>query len=291
MGIWKWSIGLVLAGTLAFAAIGCGDDDDDGDGGGSDNTPVAAGSPTAAAGDDDEAAVEKALRDAVAAWNAKDVNALIALFSDEGLASSFGEGGETREEIVGFLPEFIGDPPIEIRELNTEASEASATTEVTWEIGRALEKVQFSLVIEAGAWKIDREENLVVEIPDGVTTVNVDLNEFAFALIASDIPANGAVAFKANNVGQQQHEIGLARIPADADIQELLMSEEDVPGFEFLGSAGPIEPGDDGALVLVEPLEPGRYTLVCFLPDTAEGSDGEPHAFKGMVEEFTIAAQ
>jgi hypothetical protein len=28
--------------------------------------------------------------------------------------------------------------------------------------------------------------------------------------------------------------------------------------------------------------------MVCFLPDTSEGPEGAPHAFKGMVREFTI---
>jgi uncharacterized cupredoxin-like copper-binding protein len=147
----------------------------------------------------------------------------------------------------------------------------------------------YDLVKQGDAWLIDGQEDGEVEVPDGTTEVNVDLNEFAFGLRTTDITdAAGPVALVANNVGEQEHEIGLARIPADANLDELLRTEEDVPGFEFLGGAGPVEPGDTANLVLTRPLEPGRYVLVCFLPDTAEGSDGEPHAFKGMVSEFIV---
>ena len=32
-------------------------------------------------------------------------------------------------------------------------------------------------------------------------------------------------------------------------------------------------------------LEPGRYVLLCFVPDE---ETGQPHALLGMVEEFTV---
>jgi hypothetical protein len=285
--IFKWPLALALAGALAVSAMACNDDDDDGDGG-PDNTPAAAESPTAEAADGDAADVEQTIRDAIAAWNAKDVNELVTHFTDAGLISSFSEDTEQpREEIIAGLGEFIGTETIEVRELTADVSGATATADVTWTFGRALERVAFGLVDEAGTWKINSEEQQAVEIPAGVTPVNVDLNEFAFAFISSDVTGE-TLAFQANNVGEQQHELGLAKIPADADIQTLLTTEEDVPGFEFLGGVGPIEPGEDAAIVLVEPLEPGRYAMVCFLPDTAEGPDGTPHALKGMVAEFTL---
>jgi hypothetical protein len=113
------------------------------------------------------------------------------------------------------------------------------------------------------------------------------MNEFAFALIATDVTTE-TIAFEAENVGEQDHEIALAKIPADADVQELLHTEDDVPGFEFIGGAGPAEPGDTINLVLTEGLEPGRYLMVCFLPDTDDPEE-TPHAFKGMTAEFTLA--
>ncbi len=121
----------------------------------------------------------------------------------------------------------------------------------------------------------------------GVTPVEVDLDDFSFTYDTAAIAEAEQLAFRADNVGEQEHEISLARIPADADIDELLMSEAEPEGVEFLGGAT-AEPGDSANLVFVEPLGPGRYVMVCFLPDTSEGEDGQPHALLGMVSEFTI---
>jgi uncharacterized cupredoxin-like copper-binding protein len=35
-------------------------------------------------------------------------------------------------------------------------------------------------------------------------------------------------------------------------------------------------------------LTPGRYAIVCFVPDA---KDGKPHEMHGMVREFTVAAK
>jgi hypothetical protein len=286
MHVWRWPLTLVIAGALALGAVACGDDDDDGDNGDTDNTPVA-GSPTEAGdGGDDEAAVEQAVRDTVAAWNAKDVDTLVTHFTDAGLVSAFGEEDSTPEEIVAGLPEFIGSEPIEIQELTPDVSGDTATTDVTWQLGSTLERVEFTLVNEAEAWLIDAQDELVLEIPDGVTAISVDLNEFAFGFIPTDV-TSGNIAFEASNVGEQNHEIGVAKIPEDADLDELLMTEEDVPGFVFLGAAE-AAPGEDTSLVFAEPLAPGRYAMVCFLPNTEEGPEGTPHAFLGMATEFTV---
>jgi hypothetical protein len=298
---WKW-LALPLAASLVIFAAACGDDDDDGDDG-ADATPAAtrAGGTTPAAGatsedggeaTGDEAEVEAAIEAAIAAWNGKDAAALGAAFTDEGLLGEFGEGpeGPPAEEIRAGLAEFIGEPPISNAEFSdTSVDGENATTTVQWQVGAALERQEVSLVLVDGDWKWDGAEDLAVEVPGGTTEVNIDLNEFAFAFDPAEITdATGSLALNGNNVGEQAHEIVLARIPADAVLEELLMSEEDVPGFEFLGAAAPIEPGEERALVLVEPLEPGRYAMVCFFPNTEEGPEGTPHAFLGMTSEFTI---
>ena len=223
-------------------------------------------------------------------WNAKDVPGLVAAFTDEGLVATIGEPGATAAEVQAGLPEFIGEPPISDAEFsNTSVDGDTASTDVQSTLGNTLMAESYELVKQGDAWLISGQEDGEVEVPDGTTEVNVDLNEFAFGLRTTDITdATGPIALVGNNVGEQEHEMGLARIPADANLDELLRTEEDVPGFEFIGGVGPIEPGDTASLVLTAPLEAGRYVLVCFLPDTAEGSDGEPHAYKGMVSDLTV---
>jgi hypothetical protein len=195
------------------------------------------------------------------------------------------------DEVVAGLPEFVGEPQIgDVEFLETTVDGDGATTDVQWTFGSALDATRFALLREGGEWKIDGEEERKVEVPAGVEEVSVDALEFAFDLDTdAAASAEGGLAFSTNNIGQQEHELGLARIPADADIQELLQTEEEVPGFEFLGGVGPIAAGESDALVMLEPLAPGRYLMVCFLPDTSAVGEGQPHALLGMVREFTVA--
>ena len=56
----------------------------------------------------------------------------------------------------------------------------------------------------------------------------------------------------------------------------------------FLGVKVPILPGT-GAKMPIPELEPGRYALICFLPDTSvPGEEQPPHFALGMVSEFEV---
>ena len=65
------------------------------------------------------------------------------------------------------------------------------------------------------------------------------------------------------------------------------MEDTEAAGITDLGEASG-EPGDEFNFVFAAPLAPGRYAFVCFFPDTTEGPEGTPHAFKGMATEFTV---
>ena len=96
-------------------------------------------------------------------------------------------------------------------------------------------------------------------MPEGVTLVHVDLNEFAFGFNTNDIE-DGNVAFEASNVGTQEHELAVVAIPADADVEGLLeqfLASEDgeVPGATFIGQTD-VAPGETSNLVLLDPLAP-----------------------------------
>ena len=96
---------------------------------------------------------------------------------------------------------------------------------------------------------------------------------------------------KYENIGAQTHEIAVAKLNTDDTLDKFVAAVaglEDVPeGAEFIGVAAPIEPGTSGNLVFTEPLSAGRYALVCFFPDTSSEEE-TPHAFLGMVSEFTV---
>lgn len=248
---------------LFILGAGCGDD-----GGGGD--------------DEASADVQAAVEATVDAWNASDVEALLAQFTDAGLLSSF--EAPSREEAAQFLPDFIGEQAITLGELEVTVDGDAATVEAKqWAFGGLLDPTRLSLVKEGDSWLIDAEEDLPNEIPEGTTAVDLKTLEYQFDFDESAI-TSGDFAFAVENIGGEDHFAELSRIPVDLDIEQALQSEEEPAGVEVIGSTDPIEPGGEATMVFTEPLAAGRYVLLCFI----EAADGEPHAFKGMVGEFTI---
>jgi hypothetical protein len=282
--------GVLLTGAAGFVA--CSDDDDDAAG---DTTPVATQAATAAAtkaASTEEKAVQQWFLDAIDRWNAKDLEGFVAFFTDEGLVSSFGDDVRTAAEVKAGLGEFIGSEELgQVTFLETSVSGDAATLDVVFAFGTTLTRSKFALVKVGGEWKQNNEEsNLPVDVPAGTTLVHIDANEFAFGVDTSTIV--GTVAFEFSNVGKQHHELGIVRIPADANIEDLLQQAADSPdgevaGVEFVGGTD-ADSGDTTNIVFIEPLAPGRYMMACFVPDETEGEDGTPHALKGMYKEFTI---
>ena len=276
--------GVLLTGAAAFVA--CSDDDDDEAG---DTTPVATQAATeeASAG---EQAIQQVFLDAIDAWNAADVEGFVGYFTDEGLISSFGDEGQTVEELKVGLANFLGTVEVGSPEFSdVSVSGDTGSMDAVFSFGPVLQHSKFGLVKVGSDWKLNSEESdLPVDVPAGATTIEVDMNEFAFGTDVTAITgATGVFALEAKNVGKQPHMLGLARVPADANVEELLQ-EEDPEGLEFIAGGEDIAPGASSNIVFVAPLDAGRYVMVCFLPDTDEGEEGTPHFMKGMLKEFTV---
>lgn len=275
--------GVLLAGAAGFVA--CSDDDDD-DG---DVTPVATKASTPEISQDEQA-IRDTVTGAFAEWNANDREGFVSHFTDEGLISSFGQGGTTIEEANAGLDSLFGTQPLGDAEFSDfDGSGDTASIHAVWPFGPVLLHSKFSFVKVGGDWKMNGEEsNLPVEIPAGTDTIEVDMNEFAFGVDTTAITeATKGFALAAKNVGKQGHMLALARVPAEADIQALLQ-EDDPEGVEFVYGTGDVAPGDSSNIVFVKPMDAGRYVMLCFLPDTDEGDEGTPHVFKGMLKEFTV---
>jgi|CXWL01.1.fsa_nt_gi hypothetical protein len=278
--------GILLAG--ATLAVACGDDDDKTDAGAT--KPAATAAATKAASGD-EAAIEATARKVFASWNANDLAAFREVVSDAGMVSIFGEEGQTVDEVLADLANFFGSEQISnITVTNVKVAGTTATADVQFAFTYAYEKNRWTLSKTGSVWKVDEEGDLAVEVPSDKTLVHVDANEYAFAVDTSTIDAR--VAFELSNVGKQGHELGVALIPAGADIDDLIQQivdspEGDVPGVEFHGFIE-AKVGATSNLVFTEPLPPGRYLMLCFLSDTSQGEDGPPHATLGMKKEFTI---
>ncbi len=88
------------------------------------------------------------------------------------------------------------------------------------------------------------------------------------------------------NDGTQWHELELARLHPGktvADLEQWAGKMAGPPPGDFLGGVSPLTPGRTNDLIM--DLTPGRYALVCFLPDA---KDGKPHFMHGMAREITV---
>ena len=205
-------------------------------------------------------------------------------------------GYPTVEDCAADIEECIGeplDPPLRTNlEFDYENSPLKAEiliTETEIEDGETF-KLSFlvGLIKDDGVWKLDSLTASDDEIPSGVALVNMELREMAFIYDKDDKNlASGKFAFDIHNKGEQVHELVLIKLIEEGSIMEL-MEAEDEGAFEFLGVKVPILPNRSAKMAVPE-LSPGRYGLVCFLPDQA-APEGEmvPHMAMGMISEFTV---
>ncbi len=278
-----------VAGALAAVLIGsalvlgCSSDDDDN----GDNTGASQPTSTAGGNSAEAPAVEAAIRGAVQAYGAGNTEQFLSYWTEDGLKEEF---DATPAEVRAAGAEFFGGPPIELGSFDkVEVDDDSATAEFDFVFGSVLQPQRYILVQEGTSWKINDTESRDAEIPSNATKIEMNLDEFSFEFDTSKVKTN--VAFELDNVGDQPHEAVLLKVPAGFTINQLLEADPsaDLPaGVEFLGFAGPYEPGDDGTMVFSKALGTGSYMFVCFLPDT-EDPEETPHAAKGMAVTFQVS--
>ena len=123
------------------------------------------------------------------------------------------------------------------------------------------------------------------EAPAPAADVEARTSDYKFT-----VPALTAGAHTVHyvNDGPKTHEIQLVRLNEGATVESFMASmapdSKTPPPGVFLGGPGALSSGGDNYWTVT--LEPGRYLLLCFVPDP----DGTPHAMKGMVQELTIPA-
>jgi hypothetical protein len=96
----------------------------------------------------------------------------------------------------------------------------------------------------------------------------------------------GAHEIRVVNDGKQSHELVLLRLHPGKSMQDLAAWAEKMSGpppASFLGGVSPLSPGGHNEFAVE--LTPGRYALLCFLPDA---NDGKPHTLHGMAREIDV---
>lgn len=95
-----------------------------------------------------------------------------------------------------------------------------------------------------------------------------------------------------HNAGAQPHEVTLFSLTGNATAMDLLAWLGDPanatgpPPGAPVGGASPMSAGQ--SMWYEAPTTPGRYAIICFLPDIAGG--GAPHFALGMVTEYEVPA-
>ena len=117
--------------------------------------------------------------------------------------------------------------------------------------------------------------------------VTFTATDFAFA--GPDTIAPGYTTIRMVNRGSQQHHLILARLDDGKTLDSLMaFMQKDpagVPPFAtWRGASNSVMAGDSSGATL--DLPDGRYALLCFIPDAA---DGAPHLVKGMMRELIVA--
>jgi hypothetical protein len=263
-------LALVGLAALSAVAVACGDDDDSGK------------TPTAAAQSQDQKDVQAVIDKINTSLQNKDIDGLLAGFTDNGVKAIF----LSSKDDIKAHPEDLQATPFTAGTITVSGTKASVTG-TTNDPSNGFDSPQVvNLVKGAGGWQVDGMESVNAKAPSGAKTVNIGMKEFEFDFTPSDIPSGKPILFHLKNTGAQAHFMDLAKIPADAKIDDLLNYQGDgpPPGVTDIGSSNPVAPGKEVDVAFNGKLDAGRYVLLCFMPDT----DGTPHAFKGMVADFTI---
>jgi hypothetical protein len=262
---WLITAALSLAALLVFAACG---DDDDGGGSEADKQALTEVATTLATTNGSEATQEE-------------IDYYIAHVTDSFLQEF---GTESVDACLEDAAECIGDPLTEVS-IDPESVEIDGDSgELV--LAAAEGNFGFEAVKEGDEWKATGLFVPDDDIPEGTEVVDLDLTEFAFeGDLESDAVSSGDFAFHMTNTGEQAHEAILVPLPDEGAIEDLLQDESFQPEPVFVKF--PFGSDEEADVALPEALEPGRYGLVCFLPDT-DDAEGAPHAFKGMVAEFTV---
>ena len=233
-----------------------------------------------AAPDDVVAAVEAATANAIHCLNGGDVLAFAALQTPDSLLE---ECGTTNVYDAPMC--FEGFPPItrfEVSDVQVH-EDGRVSADLILQAGSFLShERQFFVVADDGSYLLDVSPDLPVAIPEGATVIDGELADFEFILSETSAPA-GDIAFNVTNTGEYPHEMVALMLPEGITVEDVFADESLFAQVQFLGFTF-AEPGQAANPLVLVDVQPGTYTLVCFV-DVPEGI---PHVMRGMILEFEV---
>jgi hypothetical protein len=127
-----------------------------------------------------------------------------------------------------------------------------------------------------------------VEYEEPVADVTVTLVDFAFG-IPLTLPA-GKHLWQIENAGEQWHEVVIAPVELDATLEDIqaMVAEGEQSDLQLFPLVMPLNGGESAWLTV--DLQPGRYVIVCSLPDILQMEEMHTHFELGMVQLVTVEA-
>ncbi len=224
--------------------------------------------------------VEAAIDNAVNCLSAGDYLAFAALHSPDGLMDECG----TTNIYDGPLC-FEGIPPItsvEVSDVQVH-EDGRFSADLVLQFGSfVIHERQFFVVADDGTYLLDLSPDLPVDVPEGATVIDGELADFEFILDQTSAPA-GDIAFNVTNTGTYPHEMVMFQLPEGVTVEALLEDESLFAQVQFFGFTF-AEPGQSANPLVLVDMQPGTYTLVCFV----DVPEGVPHVMRGMILEFEV---
>jgi hypothetical protein len=118
------------------------------------------------------------------------------------------------------------------------------------------------------------------EIDSDATRVDITASEYTFD--TEDPTVAGRYSFVMTNAGAEPHLIVVAQLEQDVALDDVLASDGDLGVIQAVESDVALPGGES---VVTVDLQPGRWVIVCPIPNEA----GESHADLGMLRELTIS--
>jgi hypothetical protein len=185
---------------------------------------------------------------------------------------------EQLAEYQSLAPAEIAEPAAAV----VEAFESAADNpQAVFTDDAALAVIEELTVFEAEACGLEPPETATNnEIDSDATRVDITASEYTFD--TDDPSAAGRYSFVMVNAGAEPHLIVVAQLEPGVALDDVLASDGDVGVIQAVESD--VAPPGGESVVTVD-LQPGRWVIVCPIPNEA----GESHATLGMLRELTIS--
>jgi uncharacterized cupredoxin-like copper-binding protein len=202
------------------------------------------------------------------------------------------EGGKTIDDLRALLSKPSGPPPAWVKEVGGPNAPAPGTES---NVTMTLEPGNYALIcfVDLGGpphFTKGMVKGLTVTPATAVARtapkadVTATLFDYNFKL--SGPVRAGTRTIRVTNTAKQHHEVELVQLAPGAsvgDFMNWLAKMQGPPPGKAIGGIAGIESGM--SQTFTADFAPGKYALICFLPDA---KDGKPHFVHGMVQEITV---